>query len=119
MFGRLAGLVAGLLILAAGFALLKPDYAARWEHVVDFARLPLAGFEQYRSLAAMLIMAVGLVIALAALQREPARKKTRLHATVLGEPEEAAPAAAAGPPAEAHHDDHGHPAEPAHAEAHH
>jgi hypothetical protein len=119
MIGRLAGLVSGLLILAAGFGLLKPHYAARWEHVVDFARLPLAGFDQYRSLVAMLIMAIGLVVALAALQREPARKKTKLHVTVLSEPEQAAPAPAAEP-AHDHHDDHGHAAEPAHAEpAHH
>jgi hypothetical protein len=113
MFGRLVGLAVGLLVLATGFGLWNPHYAARFEHVVDFAKLPLAGFDQYRSLVAVLIMGVGLVISLAALQREPAKKSTRLAVTVLSdeEPVQGEPvyAEAAEPVAQ-----EAHAAEPAH-----
>jgi hypothetical protein len=117
MFGRLAGLVVGLAIALAGLGLWKPLLAAKYEKAIDFAALKLGPFDQYRAMVSLLIIAAGLVIAVAALQREPARKKTKLYATVLSEPEEAAPVAETlFAPAEHHHD--GDDAEPAHAEAH-
>ncbi len=100
MFGRLGGLIIGLVVLATGFGLWKPQVAARYEHVVDFGRLPLADFGQYRALVSILIMAVGLAIALAALQREPSRKSNRPVVTVLSDDEEPAqgqPVFAEGP----------------------
>jgi hypothetical protein len=83
MFGRVVGAFIGLLVLATGFGLWKPQTAAGVEHVVDFAKLPLAGFDQYRSLVAWLIMAVGLAVVVAALQREPPKKSTKLGVTLF------------------------------------
>jgi hypothetical protein len=112
MIGRLLGLVVGVLILAFGFGLWKPEVAAKYEHFLDFAKVHLAIFDPYRTIIAFLVMGFGLVVGIAAVQREPARKKTRHVATVLSEPEETSHA----PPAA--HDDHAHP-ERAPAGAHH
>lgn len=89
MIGRILGLAIGLLVLASGFGLWKPAVAARYQHVVDFAGLPLAGFDQYRGLVSWLVMALGLAIALAALQREPDRPRSgRIGVTLLSGEEE-------------------------------
>lgn len=122
MFGRIGGLLIGLIILATGFGLWKPAVAARYEHVIDFARLPLADFGAYRAIVAFLIMAVGLVVALASLQRETSRKSSR-PVPILFEGEEE-PAHPASGHAEEHAtvEEHAHE-EPAHelehAPAHH
>ena len=88
MFGRVVGLLFGLAIAATGLGLYKPALAARYEHVVDFARLPLGPFDAYRSVISLLIIAFGLVVAVASLQRETARKPIRQGVTVLSDAEE-------------------------------
>ena len=110
MFGRLVGLVIGLAIAAAGFGLYKPQIAAKYETFVNFAKVPLGPFDQYHTIIAFLIMALGVVVALASLQRETSRKSTRPVLTMLDGDEE--PAHAHAPAANGHddhaHDDHGH-----------
>jgi hypothetical protein len=110
MFGRLAGLAAGLVILASGFGLWKPAVAARYEHVVDFARVPLGDFGQYRTIVALLIMVVGVVVGVAALQRETDRKSSRPKLMLMED--EPAHGAADHDTGHGHgdhgHDDHGH-----------
>ncbi len=92
MFGRLAGLGVGLVILASGFALWKPAIAARYEHVVDFARLPLGDFSPYRTVVSLLIMAAGLAVAIAAVQRESDKPRRRAPTIFMDqETAEAAP----------------------------
>jgi hypothetical protein len=129
MFGRIAGLVVGLLVLASGFGLWKPATAARYEHFLDFARLPLAGFDQYRTLVAWLIMALGAAICVAAVQREADKPKSaRIGVTLLSGDEEPVAthqvyADEAEPQAqeafvEADGAAHAHEAEQAHAPAH-
>ena len=109
MFGRLVGLVIGLAIAATGFGLYKPLVAAKYETFVDFTRLPLGPFDQYRTIVAFLVMALGIVVALASLQRETSRKSTRPVLTMLGGDEE--PSDDHAPASDHHgadHDDHGH-----------
>jgi hypothetical protein len=112
MFGRLVGLAVGLVILASGFGLWKPHVAAKYEHFVDFAKVPLSDFDQYRTIVAFLIMALGVVVALAALQREDSRKSSRPAVTILMGEEEPASAPAA-------HEEAPLEAEAAEAPAHH
>jgi hypothetical protein len=88
MFGRVTGLIVGLLVLVSGFGLLEPQVVGRYEHAIDFARLPLGQFDLYRPVVATLIMMLGAVIAIAALQREPERKSSRPAITVLSGDEE-------------------------------
>jgi hypothetical protein len=122
MIGRLVGLVIGLAIAAAGFGLYKPLLAAKYETFIDFARLSLGPFDMYRTVISFLIMAIGVVVAVAALQRETSRKSTRPVLTMLdGEEPSHAQALVFEQPASDHdehgrddsqaahaHDDHGH-----------
>ncbi len=105
MIGRLVGIVAGLAIFVFGFGIWKPALAAKYEHFLDFAKLSLNVFDPYRPIVAFLIMAVGLVVGVAAVQREETRRRKGV-VTVFAGDEEPAPAAAAS---DGHgHGDHGH-----------
>jgi hypothetical protein len=109
MIGRVVGFLFGVAIAATGYGVWRPAEFAKY---VDFAKVELGDFGQYRTVLSWLIMAVGVAVALAALQRpssRPARRKTALS---LGEVEsEPHPAPAPAPFAfheESHHDGHAH-----------
>ncbi len=79
MFGRFVGLVIGLVVMALGYGLWKPETFARY---VDLAHVDLGPFATYRTIVCGVIAAVGLVIALAALQR-PRRQSFRPATTMF------------------------------------
>lgn len=104
MIGRLLWLVAGLAISVFGLGMWKPALAAKYEQAFDFAKLNLSLFDPYRTVIAFVVMGFGLAVMLAALQREPTKKRIRQGVTLFTEAEEPAPA----PAPAAGHDDHSH-----------
>ncbi len=69
MWGRIIGLVAGVALLAEGYVLWRPESAG-------FVPSPdLGPFTQYRMIIALLAAAVGLMVAIASLLREPRKAK--------------------------------------------
>lgn len=117
MLGRLLGFVVGLGIAAFGYGLWKPATFAKY---VDLSHVPLGPFATYKTVVCGLIIALGLAVALAALQRRSTRKSQLPKVTMLSEPE---PARTPAPGDEAFqiasedgHEDHGHaPAPEVHA----
>ena len=115
MIGRLLGLIVGLAIAAVGYGLWKPLEFARYvpPKYLDLSHFPLGPYEQYKAIVAGMTVALGLVVALAALQRQSRPKRTRPAPTLFmssegehapsSDPFAIAPVAAA-----AHGDDHGH-----------
>ena len=126
MIGRLFGLIVGAAVFVLGFGMWKP---AMFSKYVDFSHVPLGPFAMYKMIVYGMIMGLGVVIALAALQRKGASKSTRPAAVMFADEPAHAPAAAhdddhafkldddhghAAPAHDAHgHDDHGHA--PAHS----
>ena len=114
MIGRLFGLIVGAAVFVLGFGMWKPAIFSKY---VDFAHVPLGPFGMYKSIVCGMIMGLGVVIALAALQRKGASKSTRPAAVVFAD--EPAHDHAPAPTPDDHafkidsHDDHGHAA-PAH-----
>ena len=114
MIGRIVGLVVGAVIALTGFGMLKPHLFARY---YDFSKLSLGPFAEYQTLVCWLIVALGAVVALAALQRAsdgPRRKRAAPVVFAPAEPEFAPlhselSHGASEPTAQAgHDDDHGH-----------
>ena len=70
MIGRIVGFLAGAMIATAGYGMLRPAAFAKY---VDFTRLSLGPFTEYKTVVCWLIVALGLVVALAALQRPSGR----------------------------------------------
>ncbi len=110
MIGRIVGFLAGVAIAATGYGMLKPATFAKY---VDLSHLSLGPFAQYRTIVCWLIVAAGLVVAVASLQRPSGSGKKRAS-PVMFEPGEAEHAPARGhrplnlgPEAE-EPDDHGH-----------
>ena len=66
MIGRIVGFLVGVAIALTGYGLLKPELFARY---VDFTRLSLGPFAEYKVVVCWLIVAFGAVVALASLQR--------------------------------------------------
>ncbi len=116
MIGRIVGIVIGAVISITGYGMLKPAIFAKY---FDFSKLSVGPFAEYKTLVCWMIVALGVAVALAALQRpsggssgrkkvapamfgsegsEPAAKPT--HGPLLMDPEPSH--------AEAHDDDHGH-----------
>ncbi len=79
MIGRFVGFVIGLAVMVLGYALWKPATFAQY---VDLAHIDLGPFAAYRTIVCGVIAAVGLVIALAALQR-PRRQSFRPATTMF------------------------------------
>jgi hypothetical protein len=125
MIGRIVGFVAGAAIAATGYGMLKPAMFARY---VDFSRLSLGPFAEYKTIVCWLIVAAGLVVALASLQRPAGTGRKKAAPVEFGPAETGrAPAHGHGPlnlgpdPDEAEsHDEHPadhrevHSPEPAH-----
>jgi hypothetical protein len=112
MIGRIVGLVVGAVMALTGFGMLKPHLFARY---YDFSKLSLGPFAEYQTLVCWMIVALGAVVALAALQRTsdgPRRKRAAPAVFAPAEPEFAplhAELSHPEPAAEAEHgDDHGH-----------
>ncbi len=99
MIGRLLGAAAGIAVALFGYGLWKPAAFAKY---VDLAHFDLGPFGLYRTLVAGLIMAVGVAVVVAALQRRTTRAKARPVATLFSGAEEAP----ASPPAHDTHDTH-------------
>jgi hypothetical protein len=123
MIGRIVGVIVGAAIAVTGYGMQKPQTFARY---FDFAKLPLGPFAEYKTIVCWMIVAVGVVVALAALQRPSGGRKKRVAPVMFApaepEPVHAEPAHAAPvPAADSHHDDHGHVehhGEHGHAEPH-
>ncbi len=73
MIGRIVGALIGAAIAVTGYGMLKPALFARY---VDFGRLSLGPFAEYKVVVCWLIVAFGLMVVLASLQR-PTRKAAR------------------------------------------
>lgn len=114
MIGRLLGLIVGLAIAAVGYGLWKPVEFARYipPKYLDLSHFPLGPYEQYKAIVAGMTVALGLVVALAALQRQSRPKRTRPAPTLFmsseGEHTSSADPFSIAPVAAAHGDDHGH-----------
>ncbi len=95
MIGRIVGLLAGALIAISGFGMLKPAAFAKY---FDFTKLSLGPFAEYRTVVCWMIVAVGAVVALAALQRPTGPERKRKSSPAVFDPAqtEHAPAPAAG-----------------------
>ena len=85
MIGRIVGFVAGAAIAVTGFGMLKPAPFARY---VDFSKIPLGPFGDHKTVVCWMIVAFGVVVALAALQRSSgaAAKRKRSPAPVVFAP---------------------------------
>ena len=115
MIGRIVGVIVGAAIAVTGYGMLKPQLFSKY---FDFTKLSLGPFSQYHTLVCWLIVAVGVVVALAALQRPSGNGKKKKAPVVFApsDPEPAHGEAAHHAPehhepphaADAHHDDHGH-----------
>ncbi len=70
MLGRIVGAVVGLAIAALGYGLWKP---ATFAAFIDLGRVDIGPFAPHRPLVAGLIIAIGLAVALAAVQRQRRR----------------------------------------------
>ena len=118
MIGRVVGFIFGVAIAATGFGVWRPAAFAKF---VDFSKVEMGDFGQYRTILAWLIMAVGTAVALAALQRPSLRPAKPAAALSLDDAEPGAHAELT--PAlftfdqEAHYDGHT-PADP-HDHGHH
>ncbi len=82
MLGRVFWLLVGALIVIVGAGLYAPEQIARVIPVryLDFGQAPLGPFSPYRPAVAMLAMAFGLTVIVAALRRRsgaPAMRRTR------------------------------------------
>lgn len=109
MIGRIVGFIIGVAIALTGYGVWRPAALAKY---VDFSHVALGDFAQYRSLVAWQIMAVGVVVALASLQRASERRRPRPAAAMFGAAEAASAHEPPPPPADAH--DHAPHAEEAH-----
>ena len=115
MIGRLLGLIVGLAIAAVGYGVWKPVEFAKYipPKYLDLSHFPLGPYEQYKVIVVGLTMALGLAVALAALQR-PTRSKSTRPVPTLFMSAEGDHAPAHDPfsiaPAASHGDDHGHAA---------
>ncbi len=78
MIGRFIGVVIGLALIALGYGLWKPETFAKY---VDLAHIDLGPFAAYRTIVCGVIAVLGLVIALAALQRR--RRQSFRPATTM------------------------------------
>ena len=111
MNGRIVGVIVGAAIAVTGYGMLKPAPFAKY---FDFTKLSLGPFVEYKTLVCWLIVAFGVVVALAALQRPSGGSRKKRAAPVIFAPAEPEPAHAApshpepAPAPEAHHDEHGH-----------
>ncbi len=114
MIGRLLGLIVGLAIAAVGYGLWKPVEFAKYvaPKYLDLSHFPLGPYEQYKVIVAGMTIALGLAVALAALQRQNRPKRIRPAATLLmGSEDDHAPSHdpfSIAPAAASHGDDHGH-----------
>lgn len=110
MIGRILGVIVGAAIAVTGYGMLKPAMFAKY---FDFTKLSLGPFVEYKTLVCWLIVAVGVVVALAALQRPSGGGRRKRTGPVVFAPAEPEPAHAAPshpeptPAPEAHHDGHG------------
>ncbi len=93
MIGRIVGFVAGAAIAVTGFGMLKPAPFARY---VDFSKIPLGPFGDHKTVVCWMIVAFGVVVAVAALQRSSgeARRRKRSPAPVVFAPADDEPAIA-------------------------
>ncbi len=90
MIGRIVGFVAGAAIAAAGFGMLKPALFAKYG---DFSKIPLGPFADHKTVVCWMIVAFGVVVAIAALQRSSgaAARRKRPPAPVVFAPAEDEP----------------------------
>ena len=90
MIGRIVGFVAGAAIAAAGFGMLKPALFAKY---VDFSKIPFGPFADHKTVVCWMIVAFGVVVAIAALQRSSgaAARRKRPPAPVVFAPAEDEP----------------------------
>jgi hypothetical protein len=88
MIGRIVGILVGAAIALVGYGMLKPALFAKW---FDFSKLTLGPFDEYKTLVCWMIVAIGAVVALAALQR-PTNKRRKPAAPATFAPAETAPA---------------------------
>ena len=120
MIGRIVGVVLGAAIAVTGYGMLKPALLAKY---YDFSKLSLGPFAEYKTVVCWIIVAFGVAVVLAALQRPSGRssRKKRAGPVIFAPMEaEAEPTTAElspAPEAEPHDDHHEH-AEPAHEPAH-
>ncbi len=70
MIGRIVGFLVGAAIAVTGYGMLKPAQFAKY---FDFNTVSLGPFAEYKTVVCWLIVALGLVVALAALQRSSGR----------------------------------------------
>ncbi len=116
MIGRLIGLIVGLAIAAFGYGLWKPVEFAKYvpTKYVNPATFPLGPFAEYKLIVIILTIALGIVVALASLQRQGRSKSSKPAVTLFtGSEDDHAPAHdsfAITPDAGHGHDDHGHDA---------
>ncbi len=95
MIGRIVGFVAGAAIAVTGFGMLKPAIFAKY---FNFSKLSLGPFSEYHTLVCWMIVVVGLVVALASLQRPAGGSgRKRTSSPAVFDPEESEPAPAHGP----------------------
>lgn len=110
MIGRLIGLIFGLAIAAVGYGMWKPVEFAKYvpPKYLDLSHVPLGPFAPYNTLVYGLIFILGVVVALASLQRQGRSRSLRPAPTVLmgSEGDHAAPAHDAF--SLGHDDGHGH-----------
>ena len=93
MIGRIVGFVAGAAIAVTGFGMLKPAPFAKY---VDFAKIPLGPFADHKTVVCWMIVAFGVAVAVAALQRSSgeAKRRKRSPAPVVFAPADDEPAIA-------------------------
>jgi hypothetical protein len=96
MLGRIVGFVAGAAIATAGYGMLRPAVFAKY---LDFSKLSLGPFAEYKAIVCWLIVAFGAVVAVAALQRPTGGRRRRPSPPVSPAPAQAArtPSPAHGP----------------------
>ena len=114
MIGRIVGLIVGAAMALTGFGMLKPHLFARY---FNFSKLSLGPFVEYKTLVCWMIVVLGAVVALAALQRSsggPRRKRAAPVVFAPAEPEfaplhsELSHAAPESAPETSHGHDHSH-----------
>ena len=92
MIGRIVGVIVGAAIAVTGYGMLKPAVFAKY---FDFAKLSLGPFTEYKTLVCWLIVAVGGVVVLAALQRPSGGGRKKRAGPVIFAPAEPEPSYAA------------------------
>ena len=80
MIGKIVGFIVGAAIAVTGYGMLKPQLFAKY---YDFTKLSLGPFAEYKTLVCWLIVAIGGVIALAALQRSSGGGRRKRAAPVI------------------------------------